>query len=174
LEGRSDRAASGGLSAPARPASTCTCPSRFHAWQGSSPGMHRAGGSARRARIAACGQSCTGPRGARWCTCPRGAGWCPGARTQGCVHALTPQGWAPCKPGRHARGVEVPVGRTCCCSHANTPSSRMSFQIAPWPPGLAMTCIGADSSHCPSSTPTTGTSGCLRGWVCGGVRGWVY
>ena len=49
-------------------------------------------------------------------------------------------------------------------SHVNTPWSCMSFQMAPWPPGLSATDISfsSETTHAPPRTVTTGTSGCSK------------
>ena len=52
--------------------------------------------------------------------------------------------------------------RPLASSQVNTPWSCISFQIAPWPPGLRATLRSSPPSvtHCPPRVVTTGTKGC--------------
>ena len=54
--------------------------------------------------------------------------------------------------------------RPLASSQVNTPWSCISFQIAPWPPGLRATLRSSPPSvtHCPPRVVTTGTKGCSK------------
>ena len=61
------------------------------------------------------------------------------------------------------------LSRLWAASHAKTPWSAMSFQMAPWPPGFIIGARAPASGHRPDAAPTTGTIGCRNNLQAGGA-----
>jgi hypothetical protein len=89
------------------------------------------------------------------CQCPHGGGLVRNHPKLGLQGRVVPA----CRTGGL---VETTPSSSPSCPHEDSPSSCMSFQMAPCPPGFIIGFRGRVNSHRPSSASTTGTSGCLQ------------